>query len=314
MATNNVRATLILRNDLAATWQTRNPILAKGEIGAEIDTGLLKIGDGSTAFNSLNYINLGKSGDGALVTEVNNHLTVADYGRSYWMYDNESARDIQVFENDLTKWPQTLELEIKNGEARWVVPKINYNRTQGKLDGALITLTRDPIYSNEASTKSYVDSAVASAIASAPHLKRQVVNELPAQNFDTNTIYMVKDNSVTGVDKYREYIAINGELILFGDTSVDLSGYIQKPATNTFTEGHLATFAQDGSLVDSGYSASQINNLQIATSSTLGGVYSSNLDNTIAVNASGIMQLNRVSTSKLYVPQGDEFVLNGGGA
>ena len=314
MSANNVRATLILRNDLAATWQTKNPILAKGEIGAEIDTGLLKIGDGLTAFNSLNYINLGKSGDGILVTEVNNHLTVADYGRSYWTYDNENARDVQIFENDLTKWPQTLELEIKNGEARWVVPKINYNKTQGKLDGALITLTRDPIYSNEASTKSYVDSAVANAIANAPHLKRQIVNELPTQGFDINTIYMVKDNNISGADKYREYIAINGELVLFGDTSVDLSDYIQKPAANTFTEGHLITFAQDGSLIDSGYSASQINNLQVATSSTLGGVYSSNLDNSVSVNVLGIMQINRVSTSKLYVPQGDELVLNGGTA
>lgn len=314
MATNNVRATLILRNDLAANWSTKNPILAKGEIGAEIDTGLLKIGDGSTAFNSLDYINLGKSGDGALVTEVNNHLTVADYGKSYWTYDVESAKDVQVFENDLTKWPATLELEVKNGTARWVVPKITYNRTQGKLDGALITLTRDPIYSNEASTKAYVDSAVATAISNAPHLKRQVVTELPNQGFDTNTIYMIKDNSVTGVDKYKEYIAINGELVLFGDTSVDLSGYIQKPALNAFTEGHVVAFGQDGSLVDSGYSASNINNLQIATSSVLGGVYSSNLDNSVSVNNNGIMQINRVATSKLFVASGDEFVLNGGGA
>ena len=43
MPSNSVKATLILRNDLAATWASRNPILAKGEIGAEIDTGLLSL-------------------------------------------------------------------------------------------------------------------------------------------------------------------------------------------------------------------------------------------------------------------------------
>ena len=55
--------------------------------------------------------------------------------------------------------------------------------------------------------------------------------------------------------------------------------------------------------------------LEIATESRLGGVKSSNLDDTIAVNAStGIMTLNTVSTTKLYVPTGDTLILNGGTA
>ena len=59
MKQNNVKATLILRNDIAQNWENKNPILAKGELGAEIDTGLLKLGDGTTNFNNLNYINAG---------------------------------------------------------------------------------------------------------------------------------------------------------------------------------------------------------------------------------------------------------------
>ena len=310
---NSVRATLVLRNDLAATWASRNPILAKGEIGAEIDTGLLKLGDGSTAFNSLNYINQGgHNGDGALITTVNNALTVANYGYSYWKYDNETMRDIEVIEPDLSKWPSTLELEIKNNVARWVVPKINYNRTQGKLDGALITLARDPIYPSEAATMNYVTTAIASAIANAPHLKRQIVNELPSAYLDSNTIYMIKDNSVTGGDKYKEYIVINNELVQIGDTSVDLSNYIQKP-TN-FTVGNVPTLTATGELQDSGISINNINQLNIATSNTLGGVYSSNLDNYVSVTNLGYLQINRVATDKLFVPDGSEFILNGGGA
>ena len=309
---NSVKATLILRNDLAATWSTKNPILAKGEIGAEIDTGLLKMGDGSTNFNNLEYINAGRAPDGALVTLVNNKLTIADYGKSYWKYDSESARDIQVFENDLTKWPETLELEVKNNVARWVQPKINYNITQGKLDGALITLTRDPLYSNEASTKNYVDTKVASAIANAPHLQRQVVTELPVSNFDENTIYMIKDNSATGGDKYKEYIVIDNQLVQIGDTSIDLSDYVQKPVS--FTQGNVVTFGQDGALIDSGIAATALNALEIATYYTLGGVKSSTADDYVRVNNLGYMELNRVATDKLYVPNGSEFVLNGGGA
>ncbi len=317
MAQNSVRATLILRNDLATTWASRNPILARGEIGAEIDTGLLKMGDGTKHFNELQYINLGggNAGDGALITtNSSQQFTVANYGHSYWTYDAESAQEIEVIENDLSKWPATLELEIKNHIARWVVPKINYNRAEGKLDGALITLSRDPVYSNEASTKGYVDLTVANAIASAPHLKREVVTELPSGTIDANTIYMVLDTTATGADKYKEYLLIDNQLVQIGDTSVNLSNYIQKPTAGNYTEGHVVTFGPDGSLIDSGVTAAQISQLSIATSTKLGGVYSSTLDNSVTVNSLGVMEINRVSTNKLYVPDGDEFILNGGTA
>lgn len=310
---NNVRATLILRNDLAATWASRNPILAKGEIGAEIDTGLLKMGDGSTAFNALAYINGGGAdGDGALITTVNHKLTIANYGKWYYVYDTNSMREVKVEETDLAEWPQTLELEIKNGVARWVVPKITYDRAQGKIDGALITLARDPLYSTEATTKNYVDNTILNAIANASHLKRQVVTELPVSFIDPNTIYMIKDNNATGADKYKEYLLIDNQLVQIGDTSVDLTNYVQKPAN--FTPGNIPILTSTGELQDSGVPINNMNQLNIATSTVLGGVYSSNLDNYVSVTNLGYLQINRVSTNKLYVPDGDEFILNGGGA
>ena len=44
-----------LRNDTAANWASANPTLARGEVGVENDTALMKVGDGSTAWNSLSY-------------------------------------------------------------------------------------------------------------------------------------------------------------------------------------------------------------------------------------------------------------------
>lgn len=44
-----------LRRDTAANWASANPILAQGEPGIELDTDNLKWGDGSTAWNSLDY-------------------------------------------------------------------------------------------------------------------------------------------------------------------------------------------------------------------------------------------------------------------
>lgn len=44
-----------LRRDTSSNWSSANPTLAQGELGLETDTGLFKIGNGSTAWNSLSY-------------------------------------------------------------------------------------------------------------------------------------------------------------------------------------------------------------------------------------------------------------------
>jgi hypothetical protein len=44
-----------IRRDAAADWTSTNPTLAAGEIGFESDTNKFKIGDGTTAWTSLNY-------------------------------------------------------------------------------------------------------------------------------------------------------------------------------------------------------------------------------------------------------------------
>jgi uncharacterized protein with beta-barrel porin domain len=48
---------ILLRRDNSANWSENNPVLALGEPGYETDTGKLKVGDGSTAWNSLTEIN-----------------------------------------------------------------------------------------------------------------------------------------------------------------------------------------------------------------------------------------------------------------
>lgn len=48
---------LTFKQDPAADWTSRNPVLAQFEIGYESDTGKAKLGDGVTAWNSLGYWN-----------------------------------------------------------------------------------------------------------------------------------------------------------------------------------------------------------------------------------------------------------------
>lgn len=44
-----------LRRGTASAWSTVNPILVEGEVGLESDTNKMKVGNGSTAWNSLSY-------------------------------------------------------------------------------------------------------------------------------------------------------------------------------------------------------------------------------------------------------------------
>lgn len=44
-----------VRRGTSTLWTTTNPVLANGEIGYETDTGLLKVGNGSSLWNVLNY-------------------------------------------------------------------------------------------------------------------------------------------------------------------------------------------------------------------------------------------------------------------
>lgn len=46
---------IALRRDTAINWTINNPTLVQGEPGLETDTGNLKLGDGTSAWNSLGY-------------------------------------------------------------------------------------------------------------------------------------------------------------------------------------------------------------------------------------------------------------------
>jgi hypothetical protein len=52
-----------LRRDTSTNWTRNNPVLAVGEPGIETDTGIVKYGDGVTAWNGLPYANLNSLAD-----------------------------------------------------------------------------------------------------------------------------------------------------------------------------------------------------------------------------------------------------------
>jgi len=84
-----VNTRLQVRRGIASSWTSTNPTLGAGEIGFETDTKRIKIGDGTTAWTSLNYnfvvpsgfiagsgISISAAADGSSVTISSSNPTV----------------------------------------------------------------------------------------------------------------------------------------------------------------------------------------------------------------------------------------------
>lgn len=138
-----------------------------------------------------------------------------------------------------------------------------------------LIVTEPPVNDTDVPNKKYVDDM----IAQAGHLHREVVQTLPnAEDADPDVLYMILSTDQT---HYEEYMVINGVWDMVG-------------ATGDGTGGAFV--------------------LEVATNARLGGVKASTADDQINVTQDGFMTLNRVSTSKLYVPTGDVLVIYGGTA
>ena len=57
MSQRQLNSRIIIRNDTAANWSSSNPVLLKGELGIETDTGVVKYGDGVATWDNALTIN-----------------------------------------------------------------------------------------------------------------------------------------------------------------------------------------------------------------------------------------------------------------
>ena len=98
-----------LRHDTAANWTSVNPILLEGEVGLELDTGKSKVGDGSTAWNSLPY----DAGSTALQSITSSNVTNA-LGYTPVNKAGDTMTGALTITNKLTINGGTTQQEIKN--------------------------------------------------------------------------------------------------------------------------------------------------------------------------------------------------------
>lgn len=86
-----------LRNDTSANWKAANPVLLKGELGIEIDTRKIKIGDGISTWTALKYIS-----DEIVVANADPTTTDKDYdiGR-FWLNQADKKLFVLIATSDI---------------------------------------------------------------------------------------------------------------------------------------------------------------------------------------------------------------------
>lgn len=94
----------------------------------------------------------------------------------------------------------------------------------------------------DAYTSEQTDSAIATAVANADHLKREIVESLPEIELaDENTIYMVGTGAGTEDSVYEEYMLINGGFEKIGSSEVDLTNYALKTYVDQAKDEAIST-------------------------------------------------------------------------
>lgn len=78
----------------------------------------------------------------------------------------------------------------------------------------------------------------------------EIVDELPTENIDTHTIYLVKETVGEADDYYNEYIYINGEWELLGSTRIDLSDYYTKEQVDKIIETLTGVFNEKVDIIN----------------------------------------------------------------
>lgn len=231
---------ILLRNDTAATWASKNPVLGKGEAGVEVDTGLVKFGDGTSTWSSLKYAGYTKQSQ-----LVNDDHTVkdADYA-SIKSKVNGIASGAQV---------NVIESVKVNGTALTPSSKaVNVTVTTGSGDGTIAVNGTDVVIKNfsnkankattlagygisDAYTRSQTDSAIASAVASVFKYRgtKKTTSELPSSGQTVGDVYFVSADS-------SEY-AWNGEKWEELGPTIDLSHFITSISIAGLTLSSSAT-------------------------------------------------------------------------
>jgi hypothetical protein len=328
MAEQKVKLVIQLRRDYAANWEKYKDIVpAQGEPCFVVDENILKIGDGVTKFCDLEPINGVKSelsGDGKSIVLAGNVLKLMGYDAAEVGAQPQKTEDgiKWVLPVDLSDAVKTLETDVAN------LNKIIGSVKEGS--GTLLSRIEDLETKMDGTGEGSVDAKIKAEI--------KAFEEKVTGN---NTIDTIQELIQYVADHGSEFNALVNEISdlkeLIGGTTADgnildaISGKVDKEegkglSTNDFTDSLLSKLesieynAQVNVIEKIGVGGSvlevvgKVVNIPVAGQDRAGVVKSSTGANKVSISKSGEMSVNKVNIHSVFVPIGDELILDGGSA
>lgn len=178
----SLKTQIQLRNDLAQTWLSVNPRLAKGEIGIEIDTNKIKIGDGVNLWADLPYFSgeIKVDGKSIVLTDGVLSLNMTGAGVGYtpvsdgqggitWVKPSETTVEgLSGLISALDTRVKTAETEIDTLQAdvQNVKDSLDSKAEASALDNYVLTTTANATYAAKEELKNKADSSTVTALES----------------------------------------------------------------------------------------------------------------------------------------------------
>lgn len=141
MADRTLNIRIQLRNDTAENWTTKNPVLLKGEMGVEIDTGKTKIGNGTDHWATLKYSGVDEDTIKGIVDKNRNAVE--------FIVANEGESDTQALARVITapkKGDVGIVEQTKNGIGEFYTAYIHDGTAFRAMDG---NYSADNVYFDE---------------------------------------------------------------------------------------------------------------------------------------------------------------------
>lgn len=130
-------STIKLRRGDSNSWSTANPVLESGETGFETNTKKLKIGDGTTAWNSLPYLKIdGGSLDEVLLTTTSaaNFAATSGTQGAFFRVLNRGGNWNEFFANWQNSW-------MVVGHPEFNIVNVVQDQNNGEPDTLLVTIS-----------------------------------------------------------------------------------------------------------------------------------------------------------------------------
>lgn len=352
MSAKTLSTKYILTSDSAQNWQTNNPVLPANLMGYDTDNKRIKIGDGTTAWNDLDFegsrsfetTNSSAGTDdsvaiGNYFTTNSNIVPIVGDIFTVTVTGEESASTENIYLYTGAKWRL---ISGASGDSQAAIAALQEDVSELQTDKADKATTLEGYGITDAYTKTEVDAKIVNVYT----YKGSVATyaELPTEDVQPGWVYNVVAEASVEDTTYPAGTNFaytdDGTWDALGG-SIDLSEYAtaEEVATLETALANKVDKTEDGRLITNTeatklegiaegatkVSASETNGnilindseqtvytLPTATGALLGGVKSSADANKVSVGADGVMEVNSLDVQKLFVAEGDELILDGG--